>query len=317
MEIIFAQSTIFFRLIYILRIIFTLSCRDWFLMWVGLELNIISFIALVYDRNSRGVEVRIKYFFIQRLGSGILILIFFTEFFWFDYIRLRVLSYKMGGGPFYFWFPSICERLGWGSCLLLITIQKILPLLLITFLVRIFLWFIIITRILLGAIGSINQKRVKRLLGFSSVHHIGWIIIGNFIGGGVCIIYLIIYRLMILGVLIRLWKGKILELGRLKIRRSKWSFSLGILSLGGMPPMLGFYLKWWFFFNLIIIDFSLLFFIVVMSVLIFYVYLRIVYRIIIGRARNKSWRIINEKKIRWDIVYLVGVNTGVIMWILI
>lgn len=317
MEHIIAQSVIIFSLFYIMRIIITLRSNDWVLIWVGLEINIIRFIALIFIRSSKGVEACIKYFFIQSLGSGILIIIFYSEFFWFDYVVLTVLRYKIGGGPFFFWFPSLCERLEWGRCFLLITIQKILPLLLISFLVRIFLWIIILIRIVVGALGSINQKRMKRLIAYSSIHHIGWILIRNFIGNIIWLVYLIIYIILIRGVILILIKDNVLDVGRLYKIRSKWRFVLGILRIGGIPPLLGFYLKWWMFYYLIIWDYRLLFFIVVISVLIFYVYFRIVYGLVIGGTRIIRWEVKNnnENILGLDIIYLIGLNLGIILWV--
>lgn len=318
-EKILAQRVVGFSSFYLARILLTLRCRNWFLVWMGLEINIIRFIAIIYSRSSEGVEVCLKYFFIQRLGSGILIIIFYSEFEWFDYIILIILRYKMGAGPFYFWFPSVCDGLEWGCCFLLITIQKVLPLLLISFLTRIFLWVIILRRIIIGAAGSINQERMKRLIAYSSIHHVGWILLGNFLNDILWVVYLITYRFLIRGVILRIINDKILDVGILGKIRSKWRFVLGILSIGGMPPMLGFYLKFWLFYNLLFIDYSLLLFIIIISVLIFYVYLRVVYRVIIRRINIIRWvrKIIVRRVIRLDLIYIMGVNVGVIVWIII
>lgn len=318
-EYIIAQRVSMFFLFYIIRIFLTVRCNDWILVWVGLEINIISFISLIFIRISRGVEACIKYFFIQRLGSGILIIIFYLEFLWFDYVILGVLRYKIGRGPFFFWFPSLCERLSWGRCFLLITVQKVLPLILISFLVRIFLWIIIFRRIFIGAIGSINQKRIKRLIAYSSIHHIGWILLCNFILEFMWIIYLIIYTILIRGIIIIIIKDNIDEVGRLWKIRSKWRFVLGILRIGGMPPLLGFYLKWWIFYYLMRWDLRLLVLIVVMSVLIFYVYFRVVYMLVIGGVRMVGWEVKRENRsiIGLDIIYIIGLNFGIIIWIII
>nr|QNV12108.1 NADH dehydrogenase subunit 2 [Araneus quadratus] len=314
-----AQSVLLFIMIYLMSIMFTLSCNDWFLVWVGLEVNMMSFIALVYDRKSMGVEVCLKYFFIQSLGSGILMMMFYSEFDLFELISLMILSYKMGAGPFFFWFPSVCESLGWGSCFILMTIQKVLPLLLISFLVSMFLWVIILSSIVLGALGSMNQKNMKRLMAFSSVHHIGWMLFSNFLSSMMWVIYLFMYSLMIMGIMWNLWKDKILDIGMLGKISSKWSFILGMLSMGGMPPMLGFYMKWWLFYYLLSWDFSLLIFMIIMSVLMFYIYLRVVYSIIMGSMMSWSWYVYlkSNKNINIDMIYLMGINVGVMSWMML
>nr|YP_009691835.1 NADH dehydrogenase subunit 2 [Argiope perforata]QEG58615.1 NADH dehydrogenase subunit 2 [Argiope perforata] len=315
----FAQSVGFFSIFYILSIIMTVSCSDWFLVWVGLEINMMSFIALIYDRSSISVETCMKYFFIQSMGSGILMMMFYSEFNWFEYVCLSVLSYKMGGGPFYFWFPSVCDSLSWGSCLLLMTVQKVLPLLMISFLVSMFLWLIIMSSLIMGALGSMNQKSVKRLMAYSSVHHIGWILMGNFMAESMWMIYLMMYSALIAGVIWTLMKDKILEVGMLEKMSSKWSFVLGMLSMGGMPPMLGFYLKWWLLYNLMMVDFSLLVLMILMSVLMFYVYLRISYSVIMGSMSMKCWSsvIMNKKIMSLDLMYMMGLNIGVSLWLML
>nr|QHH25561.1 NADH dehydrogenase subunit 2 [Argiope ocula] len=312
----FAQSVGLFSVFYILSIVLTMSCSDWFLIWMGLEINMMSFIVLVYDRSSTSVEVCMKYFFIQSLGSGILMMMFYTESEWFEYVSLGILSYKMGGGPFYFWFPAVCDSLSWGSCLLLMTVQKILPLMLISFLVSMFLWVIVISSLITGAVGSLNQKSVKRLMAYSSIHHIGWILVGNFINDSMWIIYLIMYMFLIMGIIWTLMKDKILELGMLSKISSKWSFVLGMLSMGGMPPMLGFYMKWWVFFNLMIMDFSLMIFMILMSVLMFYVYLRIIYSVLMGGVKMNSWNVLMNNKLFFslDLIYMMGINVGIMLF---
>nr|YP_009240925.1 NADH dehydrogenase subunit 2 [Neoscona adianta]ALF63159.1 NADH dehydrogenase subunit 2 [Neoscona adianta] len=313
-----AQSVVMFSLFYIMSIMMTLSSNDWILIWVGLEINMMSFIALMFMHTSKGVEACMKYFFIQSLGSGMLMMMFYSEFFWFDYIVLTVLSYKIGGGPFFFWFPSLCESLSWGSCFLLMTIQKILPLALISFLVSTFLWVIIFSSIVVGAVGSMNQKKMKRLMAYSSIHHIGWILMCNFLGEMMWLIYLIVYTMLISGIMIILMNDNILDVGSLWKISSKWSFVLGMLSMGGMPPLLGFYLKWWMFYYLMSLDFSLLFLMVVMSVLMFYVYFRVVYGLVMGSVSMLSWEVSSNNKniLGMDMLYLMGLNLGIVMWLL-
>nr|YP_010415021.1 NADH dehydrogenase subunit 2 [Araniella displicata]URW97640.1 NADH dehydrogenase subunit 2 [Araniella displicata] len=313
----FAQSVGGFLLFYFLSFALVMGCNDWFLVWVGLEINMMSFIALIYERGALGVEMCLKYFFIQSLGSGVLMMMFYSEFKWVEYLSLVILSYKIGGGPFYFWFPSICDGLSWGSCFMLMTIQKVLPLILITFLVSMFLWVIIFSSMLIGGVGSMNQKSMKRLLAFSSIHHIGWILLGHFISNTMWMIYLMVYTLLILGVIWMLMSDKILEIGMLGKISSKWSFVLGMMSMGGMPPLLGFYLKWWMFYNIMTIDKSLLIVMLMMSVLMFYVYFRVVYFIIMGGSSTCSWGPTRMSKIKlnFDSIYILGPNVGVVVWL--
>ena len=42
-----------------------------------------------------------------------------------------VLWLKLGIGPFYWWYVIIMERLSWLGCYLLMSLQKVLPLLIL------------------------------------------------------------------------------------------------------------------------------------------------------------------------------------------
>nr|YP_009691848.1 NADH dehydrogenase subunit 2 [Cyclosa japonica]QEG58628.1 NADH dehydrogenase subunit 2 [Cyclosa japonica] len=315
----FAQSTILFSMLYMMSFILTISCSDWFLIWLGLEINMMSFIVLFYNRSSNSIEVSMKYFFIQSIGSGFLMLMFYSEFFWMDLVGLSVLVYKMGGGPFYYWFPPICESIGWGSCMLLMTAQKILPLLLVTFLVSNVLWLFISMSLVIGGLGSLNQKSMKRLLAYSSIHHIGWILSSNFVNESLWLVYLLMYSFMLGGVVYTLSKDKILEISQLGKVSMKMMFVMGMLSMGGMPPMLGFYMKWWLFYNLMMIDLSMLLLMLVMSVIMFYVYLRVVYQVVMGGGVTSSWKMVsmNLNLSSLDMFYLMGVHVGVVLWMVV
>ena len=86
-----------------LRFIIVLRCQDWFLIWFGLELNIIRFIILIYKRYSIiSVESCLKYFFVQSLGSAIFISLFYFRGEVINVLGSIILTYKLGGGPFFF-----------------------------------------------------------------------------------------------------------------------------------------------------------------------------------------------------------------------
>ena len=111
----------------------------------------------------------------------------------------------------------------------------------------------------LGSIAALNQTNIKRLLAYSSIHHMGFILIGiltaNQIGIKSVQLYISIYMVNVLGIFtcILCFKNKVdgyyLEniksfSGLLK-KNSFLSFSFVILffSLAGLPPLSGFFGK--------------------------------------------------------------------------
>jgi NADH-quinone oxidoreductase subunit N len=121
--------------------------------------------------------------------------------------------------------------------------------------------FISIASMVLGAFAAIGQRNIKRLLAYSSIGHIGFVLIGlaanNAEGTAGVLIYLAIYVPMTLGafacVLSMRRKGgnveDISELSGLAKTNLPFAFILGLLmfSLAGIPPLAGFWAKWYVF----------------------------------------------------------------------
>lgn len=97
---------------------FILSGVSWFGAWVGLELNLLSFLPLVMARRESGrAEAGLKYFLVQTSTSllvlqGRLFLGNIRPSFWL--IVFGALLTKVGMAPFHIWFPMVAEGLRWG-----------------------------------------------------------------------------------------------------------------------------------------------------------------------------------------------------------
>lgn len=316
-EHIFIPSIYLYIYIYLISFIIVMGREDWFLIWVGLEINIISFLIIVYRRYRVGViESCLKYFFIQRVGSVLIIVLFYLNNYSVGGTMLIVLRYKIGGGPFFFWFPNICAGLDWVSCYVLIFLQKFLPLLLISVFDHWLIWIIINVSLLIGILGSFNQRGIKELIAYSSVHHLGWIILVIMLMGNLgWIIYLILYRVVLLSLVVFLKYNNIVDLSIMYISRDKFIFILCIISIAGVPPFLGFFLKWM---ALIRVFDNLLYIIllVVASVLILYIYVRIVYDVYMFKGII-NYRIFKINGLIYNIesVRLGGILLGVFLCI--
>lgn len=269
-----------------------ISCNNWILIWLGLEINIVSFIIIIYSKyRILNVESCMKYFFIQRLGSVILLILIYLRLDIFSFLGRMILCYKIGGGPFYFWFPSICKSIRWWSCFFLIRFQKIIPIILISLFIRRLVWVIGFIRLVVGVIGRINQVNVKELIAFSSVHHIGWILIRFIIRDDFWIIYLFIYRFILLRLIIVLQIKFVHQIQNVMRFEKKNLVLLILLNLGGIPPIIGFFLKWWSFYYFLIFDWFLIIFLLIFSVIILYIYIRMVYDFIIGGGKEFIWKV--------------------------
>lgn len=95
---------------------------------MGLEMNMIGFVGMSCRAgDGRRVESLYRYYFIQRISSGMILIMMYIG----GLLRL-VIRIRIGGGPFYFWFPSVIVGLTWRIGFLLMTFQKVLPVFLIS-----------------------------------------------------------------------------------------------------------------------------------------------------------------------------------------
>lgn len=262
-----------------------------------------------------------KYFFIQRLGSGIFIRLFYLGVLNIKSVLCLVIRYKVGAGPFFFWFPSLCVGICWVSYFVLLTFQKFIPLIIINVFLDDIIFFIAIFSLLVGIFGSFNQCNIKQLLAYSSVFHLGWIIICNIGDDLYWLIYIFIY-IYILFPLVYFFNNFILEsvLEVIKLKR-KIIFVFLILRIAGIPPLLGFFVKW-FALNVIFkIRYYIIFMLIIRSVIIFYIYFRLLYDILLIGSDEGLWVRWNDKilfgNVWLDLLRVSGIILGGILLVLI
>ena len=253
--------------------LFSISSSQWLGVWAGLEINLIGFLPLlVYQKRISERESGVKYFIVQALGSSLLIFgrlaIYSMSFTWETvgrvdreyliplFLIVSGLCIKIGLFPFHFWLPSVIAGLPWIRCLLLATWQKIAPLFLISsvFDETYIYWFAISICLmaassrLIGGIGGINQTQVRALLAYSSIGHLGWIVFAILQRSWAIKTYFIIYVLISFCVFISLWYRNFSFIKNSKslvrLRYLSLPVLIILLSLAGLPPLLGFIPKW-------------------------------------------------------------------------
>nr|UUK33544.1 NADH dehydrogenase subunit 2 [Metopiellus sp.]UUK33557.1 NADH dehydrogenase subunit 2 [Metopiellus sp.]UUK33570.1 NADH dehydrogenase subunit 2 [Metopiellus sp.] len=242
----------------IISTLITISSNSWMGMWMGLEINLLSIIPLMNNiKNNYTAESSIKYFIIQIISSLIILmnLIFlmkFNNFYIFNkmtnMIMNSALMMKMGSAPFHFWFPEIIEGLNWMNCFILLTWQKISPFILLNYFLKnnIFTFIIITLNILIGGLIGLNQIKLKKLLTFSSISHIGWMLSILMLSESLWLFYLMIYFIIMINMIYLLNKLQIFFMNHYFFMSYLmiFFFNLNFFNLIGIPPFIGFFSKW-------------------------------------------------------------------------
>lgn len=267
-----------------------------------------SFIPLIINTNNLlSSEASLKYFLTQALASSILlfgVIFFFILRNWRNpsliiYTNLLIASsllLKRGAAPFHFWFPRVIEGLSWNNRLILITWQKIAPIILLSYCLNInFFIIVIVLSIFIGSLGGLNQTSLRKLIAFSSINHLGWIVAGIINRENLWMVYFIFYSFLSIAIIFIFNNFKLFNINQifgLFNRNSivKFLIFLSLLSLGGLPPFIGFLPKWLIIESLIRINiFFLLTLIVTFTLITLFFYLRICYAAFLLNHNENSW----------------------------
>nr|YP_009763115.1 NADH dehydrogenase subunit 2 [Cryptalaus larvatus]QIR63627.1 NADH dehydrogenase subunit 2 [Cryptalaus larvatus] len=242
----------------------SISSYSWLGMWLGLEINLLSIIPLMQNSKSMiSSEAAIKYFVVQAIASTIImssmiILMNKTNLtsqinFQSTFLMMMnsALLTKMGTAPFHFWFPEVLEGLDWINSLIVLTWQKIAPMVLLMYNMNFYLFMtiMIISSMVVSGFLGVNQVSLRKILAYSSINHMGWMLSSMMIMETIWFYYFIIYALITLNLVLVFNSYKIFYLNQLYQSMNDYSmiklwFITNFLSLSGIPPFLGFLPKW-------------------------------------------------------------------------
>jgi NADH-quinone oxidoreductase subunit N len=270
------------------------SAADLMTLYIGLELNSLSsyILAAFLRTDERSSEAGLKYFVLGALASGILLfgmsLVYgFTGTTSFDGVHaaldgdmamgalfglvfvLAGLAFKISAVPFHMWTPDVYEGAPTPVTMFFASAPKVAAITLTArvafeaFGSQVDAWrqiviFAALASIVVGALGAIGQANIKRLLAYSAINNVGFLLIGlaaaTADGVSAMLVYLAIYVAMTVGsfVMVLMMKDAngaplegIADLGGLSRTRPLLALCFGVqlFSLAGIPPLFGFWGK--------------------------------------------------------------------------
>jgi NADH-quinone oxidoreductase subunit N len=262
-------------------------------MYLGLEIMSLTLYSLIAMANTRvlAIEAALKYFILGAIASGILLygmsllygatgsldiatiahnsadanplLINFAIVF-----LLIGIAFKFGAVPFHMWVPDVYQGAILSSTMFLSSVPKIATSLMFVRVITEALdgssdyWgeivmFLGVFSVIVGTVIALIQTNIKRLLAYSTIAHIGFILVafslGTTSGYSSAIYYMVIYAITTIaafGILIAI-SSKDYEIDGLSSLSGLFkdhpimAFAMLIVmfSMAGIPPMIGFYAK--------------------------------------------------------------------------
>nr|WRK21492.1 NADH dehydrogenase subunit 2 [Nionia sp.] len=288
-----SKSLFFFTLI--LGIMFCLSSNNWIMIWSGLEISLMSFLPMINYKGTLNSESSVKYFIIQSISSSMFVLsiiMLLMNYKHFSMILLISLLIKIGVAPFHNWVLNVIEGLDYNLIFIMLILLKISPFFIMSFIESSYKLNIVIS-LMVGSIFGINQSSTRKILAYSSIFNLSFmlsVIETNLIW----MTYLFIYSFILSILLFFLKQLNICYINQIILNEfSTWlkmSLLICFLSLGGMPPMLGFLNKLMILEMMLMKNEVLLLTLMIMSsLLIIFLYIRMIYSSIMMFSSLMKW----------------------------
>nr|QTC30738.1 NADH dehydrogenase subunit 2 [Psyttalia lounsburyi] len=235
--------------------LFMIFLNNFYSMWIFMELNLLIFITLII-LNSNFISDKSMKYYLMNSFSSMNFLFFFNlnlmmDSFYFLIMINFLMLMKLGMFPFHYWFIDMLVELNWDMLFLLISWQKLIPLMILMYCFN-FNFIMLIS--LMGGLFSImmiyTQVLLKKIIGYSSINHMGWMLMSLMINFNLMIVYFLSYMLINFLLIFILKKFNFIEVNSMMIKFKgvvyNYIILMVLLSLGGLPPLYGFYMKWFF-----------------------------------------------------------------------
>nr|YP_010956355.1 NADH dehydrogenase subunit 2 [Synodus macrops]WMY89448.1 NADH dehydrogenase subunit 2 [Synodus macrops] len=314
----------------------TFSSSHWLLAWMGLEINTLAILPIMSNsHHPRAVEATTKYFITQATAAA-LILFASTTNAWMTgewdikqmtsptstSIATMALALKLGLAPVHFWLPEVLQGLDLTTGLILSTWQKLAPLALIVQMPQMnpmIMTTLGFLSMLVGGWGGLNQTQLRKILAYSSIAHLGWMVIVVQFDPLLTLLSLALYISMTTSAFMTMNTTNSKTMNSLA---NSWSkspamasfFPLIMLSLAGLPPLSGFMPKWLILQELTKQHLPFIATLSALSALIsLYFYLRLTYAMTLTQSPNTTpatapWRL-NTKKMTLPLAAAISLTT--------
>ena len=343
-----------------------ISANDFLVLYLALELQSLALYLLAALKRDcpKSSEAGVKYFVLGAVASGILLfgiaMIYgfsgttnFSSLLQlyhqasaisvgvvFGFLLVIVaIFFKISAAPFHAWAPDVYEGSKPVVTTFFAVVAKFASVIVLIRLVSevIIDWvgmnhvfaFVALTSLTIGSLGAIHQSNLKRLLAYSSIGHVGFILLGlasfNNVGTRAAVLYIIIYAILSLGnfgflSLIKDDKnGEAFAIKNLSgLAKSNPTVALCLATLmfstAGIPPLAGFFAK--FYVLIAAVNNGMIYATIaaiLFSVISAFYYLRIVKIIYFDEPQTHSLHLLEASNVKAIVITSALANLGFIL----
>ena len=293
-----------------------------FRQWVCLEINILCFIPiLVSGLREQAILTGVKYFISQRLASLVFILSFLlsNSVIWVDVFIRLALIFKLGVPPFHSWLVRVLTGIRYSRMFLLFTVQKFIPLFIISqiIFIELWVWLLVLRLLVILLIMFNNLGSIYLLLILSGALNTVWIL-RRVSKGGRWVGFLLVYRAVLGALVLSIRKRIVIKVNDVAGLNWRESFLIRfhLLNLGGLPPLVGFLIKLKLLKPITIISLSLRLALVIGALAVLYLYVVYCYQVFSLPKKKESNYFVSSLGSLLYISRLRVLGSLVLLWIL-
>nr|WAJ60371.1 NADH dehydrogenase subunit 2 [Hemidactylus easai] len=245
----------------------TMMSNHWLLAWLSLELNTLSILPIMMKHHHpRMTEATTKYFIIQATAAAS-ILFASTLNAWQTgqwtitnsnstvaiTLTTTAIMLKLGVAPVHLWYPEILQGMPMYTAMIISTWQKLAPLALLYMMHNNLSPTLVLTLGLLsaltGGLTGLNQTQTRKILAFSSIAHMGWLMAALSTSQSLTTLTMTTYIITTVAMFTAM---ATMSTKTTHDTGTAWILSptlatammITLMSLGGLPPLTGFLPKW-------------------------------------------------------------------------
>nr|AEV56632.1 NADH dehydrogenase subunit 2 [Stenopirates sp. NKU01] len=300
------SSYIMFTMMLMFSYMMMISSNNWLSMWMSMEINLISFMPIMYNnKNIYASESMMIYFIVQTMSSILFLfsliysnMILYKNNYIFHIFMMISMMIKLGMPPFHLWSILMMKKMKWITLYFLLTIQKIMPIIILSMIMKNFMMIFIMLSTMISSISGINQTNLLKIILYSSINHSSWMMMSLFYENNMWMMYMLIYMLILFMFVNIMKKNNIMFINQMNMNmnlENKIMIMILFLSLSGLPPFIGFLPKWMIIQTMINLKSYLFMLIMLMSsLIIMYFYLQIIMNMLMINYNLMKWN--NKKK---------------------
>nr|YP_010990539.1 NADH dehydrogenase subunit 2 [Zanna robusticephalica]WOW98853.1 NADH dehydrogenase subunit 2 [Zanna robusticephalica] len=263
-----------------LSILWCCSSNNLLSTWISMEINLICFLPMM-KKSKKMNEQLMKYLIIQSVSSSTMLMSMMISTMMETTIKESILMTtsmltKMGMMPFHLWMPNIMQMLSWNMCIMMNTIQKIIPTIMISQCSSLKIMILpMIMSMIFSPIVGMKQTTTKKLMAYSSISNSPLLILALNNSTKQFLLLFLIYSTMNITMMMIFKKNNINSINQMyqKSKLTKLSILLTSLSMSGMPPTSGFMIKWMIIQSTMNFSISMVITIIMSSILSTYMYI--------------------------------------------